>query len=224
MNPKSTPSLRGEPAGAGAARGAPVWRALFAVATSSTALALAACSSASSDPAPSSTVTTSTGTTSTPVILSGSMGAAPPPSLAPAPSAVSPLPPAVGAGGLDVTGLDPDRPQLATANDLMTFVQIANAPALRKRWKNPQDLLEQTFGVGSVWLSNQGNTAISHHHGSRRQCLEGLRGVVLQTADQRRVCGADYMVPIYRDGKPETAKTCVDVFEFPNRPCELPVV
>ncbi len=223
MNPKGTPSLRGEPSFAVAPRGHLPWRGLFAGSISSIAFALAACSSGSSDPTPSSTGTTSTGTTSTPVLLSGSMGAAPPPSPGSAPSAASPLPPAVSAG-LDVSGLDPDRPPLATANDLMTFVRIANAPALRKRWKNPQDLLEQTFGVGSVWLSNQGNTAISHHHGSRRQCLEGLAGVVLQTADQRRVCGADYMVPIYRDGKAETAKTCVDVFEFPNRPCELPVV
>lgn len=106
----------------------------------------------------------------------------------------------------------------------MSFVQIAQNGSLRKRWKNPQDLLDQTFGVGSVWLANQGNTAISHHHGSRSQCLEGLKGIVLQTADQKRVCGAEYMVPVYRDGKPETAKTCIDIFEFPNRPCELPVV
>ena len=31
-------------------------------------------------------------------------------------------------------------------------------------------------------------------------------------------------VAIYKDGKPDQAKACVDVFEFPNRPCELPVV
>lgn len=127
-------------------------------------------------------------------------------------------------GGLDVSGVDPDKPLYDTKQELFGFVEVQNPASLRKRWKDPLDLLDQTFGVGSVWFSNQGNMGISHPAGSRRQCVEGLRGVVLQTPDQRKVCGADYMVPIYKDGKAETAKTCVDVFEFPNRPCELPVV
>lgn len=128
------------------------------------------------------------------------------------------------AGGLDVSTLDPNRPAYLTAGELIDFAFVKNPGSLRKRWKSPEDLLDQTFGVGSVWLSNQGNTAISHPTGSRKQCLEGLNGVVLQSAEQRRICGADYMVPIYEDGKPDQAKACVDVFEFPNRPCELPVV
>jgi sulfatase modifying factor 1 len=136
----------------------------------------------------------------------------------------APAAPKPAAGGLDVSGLDPEKPLRLTTQELMAFVEIADAGSLRKRWKSPQDLLDKTFGVGSVWFSNQGNASISHPHGSRKECLEGLKGLVLQTADQRRVCGADYMVPIYADGKPATAKACIDVFEFPNRPCELPVV
>ena len=128
------------------------------------------------------------------------------------------------AGGLDVSGLDPEKPLYDTRQDLLSFVTVSNPESLRKRWKDPNDLLESTFGVGSVWLSNQGNTAISRPHGTRRACIDGLRGMVLQTPEQRRVCGADYMVPIYKDGKADSAKTCIDVFEFPNRPCELPVV
>lgn len=130
----------------------------------------------------------------------------------------------VAVGGLDVSGLDPEKPIYATRQDLLSFVQVSNPGSLRKRWKDPTDLLESTFGVGSVWLSNQGNAAISHPHGSRKACLEGLKGAVLQTADQRKTCGADYMVPIYKDGDASSAKVCIDVFEFPNRPCELPVV
>jgi len=132
--------------------------------------------------------------------------------------------PGTNPGGLDVSGLDPDKPAYLTAKELIGLVDVKNPAKLRKRWKSVDDLLEQTFGVGSVWLANQGNTAISRPTGSRKQCLEGLKGVVLQTPEQRRVCGADYMVPIYKDGKPDLAKACIDVFEFPNRPCELPVV
>jgi formylglycine-generating enzyme len=32
------------------------------------------------------------------------------------------------------------------------------------------------------------------------------------------------MIPIYKDGKRESAKYCIDAFEFPNKPCELPLV
>ncbi len=132
--------------------------------------------------------------------------------------------PTNGNGSLDVSTLDPNKPLARTAQDIFELVEILRPEKLQKRWKNPQDLLTQTFGVGSVWLSNQGNTAISHPHGSRQQCIDGLRGVVLQTAAQRTKCGADYMVPIYKEGDENSAKVCVDVFEFPNRPCELPVV
>jgi formylglycine-generating enzyme len=72
---------------------------------------------------------------------------------------------------------------------------------------------------------NQGNAAKGRHDIPRSACLEGLRGVTLQTEEQKKTChGMENMVPIYSGGKPETAKTCIDIFEFPNRPCELPMV
>lgn len=183
---------------------------------------VAACSGGSAESGAPPGTSSAQPTSPTPDLASSSSGAASSSaSAAPSPSSAATQ---TAGGGLDVSGLDPSKPPLLSANELMSFVQIAQNGSLRKRWKNPQDLLDQTFGVGSVWLANQGNTAISHHHGSRSQCLEGLKGIVLQTADQKRVCGAEYMVPVYRDGKPETAKTCIDIFEFPNRPCELPVV
>lgn len=124
------------------------------------------------------------------------------------------------------TGLPPSRTGdlYATTKDLIAFVDVKNPGSLRKRWSSPEELLEKTFGVGSVWFSNQGNQGISEHAISREACLKGLEGVVLQTEDQKATCGADYMVPIYKDGNPASAKVCVDIFEFPNRPCELPVV
>mgnify|MGYP000890521558 FL=1 len=50
-------------------------------------------------------------------------------------------------------------------------------------------------------------------------------GIVQQTEAQRRLCkGHDYMVPLHPPGRPEDATACIDIFEFPNRPCELPFV
>jgi sulfatase modifying factor 1 len=72
---------------------------------------------------------------------------------------------------------------------------------------------------------NQGNPANAHHDITRRACLDGLRGITLQTDEQRSTChGMENMVPIYAGGDVATAKTCIDVFEFPNRACELPLV
>jgi sulfatase modifying factor 1 len=72
---------------------------------------------------------------------------------------------------------------------------------------------------------NQGNAAKGRHDIPRSACLEGLRGITLQTEEQKKTChGMENMVPIYTGGNPDTAKTCIDIFEFPNRPCELPMV
>jgi formylglycine-generating enzyme len=81
------------------------------------------------------------------------------------------------------------------------------------------------FAVGpSVGRMSQGNPDVAQHSISKKACLEGLRGIVIQTEEQRRICGADNMVPIYRGGDITKAKTCIDVFEFPNQACELPFV
>jgi len=73
--------------------------------------------------------------------------------------------------------------------------------------------------------TNQGNPQIARHAISKKQCLDGLRGITLQTDEQRGLCGgAENMVPIYKKGDVSTAKACIDIFEFPNKPCELPFV
>jgi formylglycine-generating enzyme required for sulfatase activity len=72
---------------------------------------------------------------------------------------------------------------------------------------------------------NQGNAAVAHRSIGRRACLAGLEGVVLQTPEQRGRCGgAENMVPIYDKGDASSARFCIDVFEFPNQACELPIV
>jgi len=72
---------------------------------------------------------------------------------------------------------------------------------------------------------NQGNPALAEHLIGRERCLEGLRGVTLQTAEQRARCrGKANMVPLYRHGDAGGAEACIDVFEYPNQACELPFV
>jgi len=81
------------------------------------------------------------------------------------------------------------------------------------------------FPLGGPWRIGQGNRAISQHAIGRRACLDGLRDVTLQSPEQRDRCDADSMVPVWgKGGSASTARFCIDVFEFPNRPCELPFV
>jgi hypothetical protein len=84
--------------------------------------------------------------------------------------------------------------------------------------------MQPYFGFAAGRFS-QGNKPIAQHSIGRRACLDGLHGVVIQTDEQRAAChGMENMVPIYRKGDRGSAKACIDVFEFPNRACELPVV
>jgi hypothetical protein len=79
--------------------------------------------------------------------------------------------------------------------------------------------------VGGPWRLGQGNRAISQHAIGRQACLAGLQGVVLQSPEQRTRCDTNNMVPIWgTGGSAATARFCIDVFEFPNRACELPFV
>lgn len=86
----------------------------------------------------------------------------------------------------------------------------------------PEPFLRRTIDVDGPAHMNQGNKAIAIHTIAKEQCLEGLRGITIQTAEQRAKCGADNMVPVWLKGKEPWF--CIDVFEFPNKPCELPFV
>ena len=85
-----------------------------------------------------------------------------------------------------------------------------------------RDLFEHSGYVG------QGNPAISDHPATPQQCRAKLKqlGVDYANPDFERICGAKYMAPLYDPGKerPEDAKACIDQFEFPDIPCEYPVV
>ncbi len=73
----------------------------------------------------------------------------------------------------------------------------------------------------------QGNLKSTVHPVSREQCLENSqqKNIKFSNPEFENICGAPYMAPIYKSGaNPKEATTCIDQFEFPDIPCEYPVV
>ncbi len=81
--------------------------------------------------------------------------------------------------------------------------------------------------LGSGFMG-QGNPAITEHADSRAACSARFEAQPAQypMADFERICGAKYMAPLYDPAheQPEQARACIDQFEFPDIPCEFPVV
>ena len=77
-------------------------------------------------------------------------------------------------------------------------------------------------------IIGQGNPAITHHPVTPAECEAKLKqmGVHYENATFEKICKAKYMAPLYDPSKeqPEDAKACIDQFEFPDIPCEYPVV
>ena len=74
----------------------------------------------------------------------------------------------------------------------------------------------------------QGNPAVTRHPVTPEQCQAKLKsmGVHYENPAFEKICKAKYMAPLYDPSKerPEDAKACIDQFEFPDIPCEYPVV
>lgn len=90
----------------------------------------------------------------------------------------------------------------------------------------------QVAGVRSIFSQSpyigQGNPAVTQHPASTQECTSKLEhiSVSYENTSYEQICGAKYMAPLY-DPDHETAedaKACIDQFEFPNIPCEYPVV
>lgn len=118
---------------------------------------------------------------------------------------------------------DPMAIHYDTQAELLSLVDVMPLSPARFRVVRPDLFLNMNVGP-RVTRMNQGNKSIAHHARGRRACLEALKDVVLQTPEQRARCGAPNMVPVYRHGDPKSAAYCIDLFEFPNKPCELPFV
>ena len=113
----------------------------------------------------------------------------------------------------------------AADDDAMALHHETQAELLELAGLAPDSGVKGLFGP-QPGKFNQGNKALAHHDIGKQRCLDGLarEGVVVQTDEQRRICGAENMVPIWHGADPSKAKACIDVFEFPNKACELPYV
>ncbi|HXV64168.1 MAG TPA: SUMF1/EgtB/PvdO family nonheme iron enzyme [Vicinamibacteria bacterium] len=80
---------------------------------------------------------------------------------------------------------------------------------------------------GSPFIG-QGNPAVAVHPMSPDQCRARLEQAQTHYEDSEleRICGGKYMAPLYDPAtqSPEDARACIDQFEFPDIPCEYPVV
>ena len=146
---------------------------------------------------------------------------------APSPRAADEPAPSTDSGGAASTDADAVS---ANSDDPVALHKDTAEELLALPW--PPTLADGGTGALSSYFFaptpgrfNHGNRAIARHAVGKATCLRGLEGITLQTEAQRAQCkGAENMVPIYEGGKPEAARACIDVFEFPNRACELPMV
>lgn len=118
---------------------------------------------------------------------------------------------------------DPMANHKETREQLLTLVDLRPMTEAEARSTGANVFLALNVGP-AVTRMNQGNKAIAKHLIGKEACLHALSGTVLQTDEQRARCGGPNMVPIFKNGDPNSATYCMDVFEFPNKPCELPFV
>ena len=116
------------------------------------------------------------------------------------------------------------------------------ATAVTLEQQNEQLLreLQQVHGLGDDQMQRiraifkgsgvigQGNPAISRHPQTPEQCRAARKQSPARddALAFERVCGARQMVPLYdpKTQGPVDAKVCIDQYEFPDIPCEYPVV
>jgi len=81
--------------------------------------------------------------------------------------------------------------------------------------------------AGSPFLG-QGNPAVTRHPMTSEECRTKLEtaGVSYENEGFESICGARFMAPLYdpASGRGEDAQACIDQFEFPDIPCEYPVI
>jgi formylglycine-generating enzyme required for sulfatase activity len=74
----------------------------------------------------------------------------------------------------------------------------------------------------------QGNPAITQHPMTPQECQEKLARLKVhyENPEFEKICRAKYMAPLYDPAKEkaEDARACIDQFEFPDIPCDYPVV
>ncbi|MFK7828066.1 MAG: SUMF1/EgtB/PvdO family nonheme iron enzyme [Oligoflexales bacterium] len=79
------------------------------------------------------------------------------------------------------------------------------------------------FSYSSI---SQGNPGPTKHPVSRKECLQSTKQAsIYDNPKFTNICKDRYMAPLHGPMEPEgKAKVCIDQFEFPNIPCDYPVV
>jgi hypothetical protein len=113
-------------------------------------------------------------------------------------------------------------PSLQQANDEMFQKMQSQRGVTDLQLRDIRAIFARSGYVG------QGNPAITQHPETPQQCRAKLDRASISYANPEfeRICGAKYMAPLYDPSheKPEQAKACIDQFEYPDMPCEYPVV
>ncbi|MFH1762308.1 MAG: SUMF1/EgtB/PvdO family nonheme iron enzyme [bacterium] len=114
------------------------------------------------------------------------------------------------------------------------FSQLENQKnILLSRIKHVHNLSDSQFTALSaifkkaVYIS-QGNPLITKHPVSCEECLKKISHdeTIFTNKRNKEICGSQYMSPLYdpETQEAEQAEACIDQFEFPNIPCEYPLV
>lgn len=115
-----------------------------------------------------------------------------------------------------------DRQRLKEANEAL----LARLKDVHRLSDSQVDSLREIF-QHSEYIG-QGNPDISVHPASVEECRDSLsaKGIEYQNPLFLNICGHPYMAPLYdpQTQTAENATVCIDQFEFPDIPCEYPVV
>jgi hypothetical protein len=93
---------------------------------------------------------------------------------------------------------------------------------------SPEEIKAIQEIFGRTGYIGQGNPEVAQHPMTPEQCQDKLKSqnVNYDNAEHEKICGAKYMAPLYdhKSSDQGSARVCIDKFEFPNIPCEYPVV
>jgi hypothetical protein len=114
------------------------------------------------------------------------------------------------------------RPSLAEQNEVL-FERLRNVHALSDR-----EIGALTAIFRGSRVIGQGNPAVAVHPMTPEECRSRMAeaNVVYENSEFEAICRDKYMAPLHDPAteSPHDARACIDQFEFPNVPCEYPVV
>jgi hypothetical protein len=137
---------------------------------------------------------------------------------------------AAGSVDASLAGRDADGAQAAEREPVEDEALLTQRARLYRRLSfeyglNEDQLLSLRAIVDASPYFGEGNPRVSVHPMSREECQE-RRALAPLAKDDSKICGAPNMVALFdaEHQEPSGARVCIDQFEFPNLPCEYPIV